>query len=153
MAPPRSNDSILEQPRLRWLWLTLSGVAALLAVVGALLVRRPVHERPLAEVHPRPLVRGRVTVEVLNATGRQGIARTATRILRGRGLDVVFVGNADSLLDSTRVVARRGDPQRATYVAEVLGAGDAEVETDTFRRVDVSVILGNDFRPRLPLHP
>jgi hypothetical protein len=99
------------------------------------------------------LVRGRVTVEVLNATGRQGIARTATRILRGRGLDVVFVGNADSLLDSTRVVARRGDPQRATYVAEVLGAGDAEVETDTFRRVDVSVILGNDFRPRLPLHP
>jgi hypothetical protein len=27
------------------------------------------------------------------------------------------------------------------------------VETDTFRRVDVSVILGNDFQPRLNPHP
>jgi hypothetical protein len=27
------------------------------------------------------------------------------------------------------------------------------VESDTFRRVDVSVILGEDFRPRLGIHP
>jgi hypothetical protein len=27
------------------------------------------------------------------------------------------------------------------------------VEIDTFRRVDVSVILGEDFRPALDLHP
>jgi polyisoprenyl-teichoic acid--peptidoglycan teichoic acid transferase len=124
-----------------------------LAVVGALLVRHPEHELRPAQEPVRPVVRGRVTVEVLNGTARQGIARTATRLLRGRGLDVVFVGNADSTTDSTRVVARRGDVQRANYVAEMLGAGNVLVETDTFRRVDVSVILGNDFRPRLPLHP
>jgi hypothetical protein len=124
-----------------------------LAVVGALLVRWPEQERRPPQEPARPAIRGRVTVEVLNGTSRQGIARTATRLLRGRGLDVVFVGNADSTADSTRVVARRGDVQRADYVAEMLGVGSVVVETDTFRRVDVSVILGNDFRPRLPLHP
>lgn len=92
-------------------------------------------------------------VEVLNGTRRQGAARTATRMLRRRGLDVVFLGNADSLVDSTRVIIRRGDPERARYVAAMVGAGQVLVETDTFRRVDVSVILGDDFRPSLDIHP
>jgi 2-keto-3-deoxy-L-rhamnonate aldolase RhmA len=94
-----------------------------------------------------------VQVEVLNGTRRQGAARTATRMLRAHGLDVVFLGNADSLADSTRVIVRRGEPDRARYVAASLGAGKVVVETDTFRRVDVSVILGEDFRPKLELHP
>jgi hypothetical protein len=97
--------------------------------------------------------KGRVTVEVLNGTRRQGAARTATRVLRRKGLDVVFLGNADSLVSSTRVVARRGDSVRARYVASALGTGLVMIETDTFRRVDVSVILGEDFRPKLELHP
>jgi hypothetical protein len=74
-------------------------------------------------------------------------------MLRRQGLDVVFLGNADSLADSTRVVARRGDLARARYVAEALGAGLVTAETDTFRRVDVSVILGEDFRSAPDLHP
>lgn len=96
---------------------------------------------------------GRVTVEVLNGTQRQGAARTATRMLRARGVDVVFLGNADSAEASTRVIARRGDAQRAAYVAALLGMGRVGVEIDTFRRVDVSVILGDDFRPDLGIHP
>jgi LytR cell envelope-related transcriptional attenuator len=74
-------------------------------------------------------------------------------MLRRSGLDVVFLGNADSMAASTRVVARRGDSVRARYVAAALGTGAVTVEIDTFRRVDVSVILGEDFRPRLELHP
>lgn len=92
-------------------------------------------------------------VEVLNGTRRQGAARTATRMLRSRGLDVVFLGNADSMAGATQVIVRRGDPQRARYVAAALGAGQIVFLPDTFRRVDVSVILGEDFRPRLELHP
>lgn len=96
---------------------------------------------------------GRVTIEVLNGTRRQGAARAATRVLRRQGLDVVFLGNADTLAELTRVVARRGDADRARYVAAALGVGLVEVETDTFRRVDVSVILGEDFRPKLGVQP
>ena len=92
-------------------------------------------------------------VEVLNGTRRQGVARTATRMLRARGVDVVFLGNADSAETRTRVIVRRGDPKRAGTVVGVLGVGKIVVEPDTFRRVDVSVILGDDFRPRLDIHP
>ena len=99
-----------------------------------------------------PPVRGRVIIEVLNGTRRQGAARTATRMLRGRGLDVVFLGNADSAEALTRVIVRRGDPD-THYIVAVLGTGKVVVEPDTFRRVDVSVILGEDFRPRLSIHP
>jgi hypothetical protein len=38
-------------------------------------------------------------------------------------------------------------------VAEALGVGRVLVEPDTLRRVDVTVLLGTDWRPRLPLHP
>jgi LytR cell envelope-related transcriptional attenuator len=123
----------------------------MLAVVLWLFWPRP-EPRP-AHAFPVPSPQSRVMVEVLNGTRRQGAARTATRMLRRQGLDVVFLGNADSLAESTRVIVRRGDPGRARYVAQALGAGKVVVETDTLRRVDVSVILGDDFRPKLTIHP
>jgi hypothetical protein len=67
-------------------------------------------------------------------------------MLRRRGLDVVYFGNADESVDSTRVIVRRGDAGRGRDVRLALGAGQIVVEPDTFRRVDVSVILGPDFR-------
>jgi hypothetical protein len=69
-------------------------------------------------------------------------------MLRHRGLDVVYFGNADDAVDSTRVIVRRGDPGRGRDVRLALGAGQILVEPDTLRRVDVSVILGADFRVR-----
>lgn len=95
----------------------------------------------------------RIVVEVLNATDRQGLARIATRMLRRQGVDVVFLGNADSMAATTSVVARRGDSDRAATVAKALGLGAVVVARDTLRRVDVSVILGRDFQPRGELHP
>ncbi|HEY0350920.1 MAG TPA: LytR C-terminal domain-containing protein [Gemmatimonadales bacterium] len=142
----------MEQPRRHWRGLALTATVIALAAAGGLLLRPARGNDPPAHSPPPP-PKGRLQVEVLNGTQRQGAARTATRILRAQGLDVVFLGNADSLADSTRVIVRRGDPDRARYVAASLGAGKVVVETDTFRRVDVSVILGEDFRPKLELHP
>ena len=88
-----------------------------------------------------------MTVEVLNGSRRAGAARAATRMLRRRGFDVVFYGNAEAAAETTRVIVRRGDPGRAREVRQVLGAGEIVLESDTLRRVDVSVILGPDFRP------
>lgn len=95
----------------------------------------------------------RVTVEVLNGTRRPGAARAATRVLRRRGLDVVFFGNAERSADSTRVIVRRGDPGRGRDVRQALGLGRIVVEPDTLRRVDVSVILGQDYRPPRDMRP
>ena len=87
-------------------------------------------------------------MEVLNGSRRAGAARAATRMLRREGLDVVFFGNADRAVDSTRVIVRRGDPGRGREVRIALGIGQILVEPDTLRRVDVTVILGPDFRVR-----
>jgi hypothetical protein len=151
MARTRRHPSVLEQSRRYWRQLAVAG--ALLLALGAGLLRRQGHEPEPASLPPVAVPRGRVTVEVLNGTRRQGAARTATRMLRKRGLDVVFFGNADSVAQATLVVARRGDLERARYVAAALGTGLVIDESDTLRRVDVSVILGEDFRPRLPVHP
>jgi hypothetical protein len=134
----------------------LVGAVVVLAGGSILLRSDPRPAEPAAAPAAAPLVvtpKDKVTVEVLNGTQRQGAARTATRMLRRKGLDVVFLGNADSLADSTRIIARRGDVERARYVAAALGSGVVVVETDTFRRVDVSVILGDDFQPASDLHP
>jgi hypothetical protein len=152
MADSRSYRAILEQLGRRWIWLSLiAGIMALIAVTGFL--RRIERPAKTDQAFAIPPVQGRLMVEVLNGTRRQGAARTATRMLRSHGVDVVFLGNADSAAGLTRVIVRRGDPERARTVAAVLRAGKILVETDTLRRVDVSVILGEDFRPRLNIHP
>ena len=106
----------------------------------------PPAPRPAAAAIPTP--ERRITVEVLNGGRRSGAARAATRMLRRRGLDVVYFGNADEVVDSTRVIVRRGDPGRGREVARALGTGHILLEPDTLRRVDVSVILGPEFRAR-----
>ncbi|HUQ15169.1 MAG TPA: LytR C-terminal domain-containing protein [Gemmatimonadales bacterium] len=121
-------------------------VAAVGLAVGVRLLVPPPPPEPRAQAFPIPSPEHRVTVEVLNGTKRPGVARAATRMLRRRGLDVVYFGNADEAVDSTRVIVRRGDPGRGRDVRLALGAGRILVEPDTLRRVDVSVILGADFR-------
>ena len=102
-----------------------------------------------ARAVPIPSPEHRVIVEVLNGTRRAGAARAATRMLRREGLDVIFFGNAEEAVDSTRVIVRRGDPGRGRDVRIALGTGQILVEPDTLRRVDVTVILGPDFQVRV----
>ncbi len=101
---------------------------------------------------PVPDGEATAVVEVLNGTGRAGLARTATRLLRSRGIDVVSYGNADSSAQSV-ILLRRGSQARARAVLHALGTGAIQVALDSTRHVDVTVILGSDFHPRMPLHP
>lgn len=116
------------------------------------LLLQPRREQLPGHAYAIPAPGKRIRVEVLNGTRRAGFARTATRALRAQGLDVVFFGTGPSS-DSTRIFVRRGDPGQGREVAEALGTGRVLVQPDTLRRVDVSVLLGNDWRPKLPVHP
>jgi hypothetical protein len=98
----------------------------------------------------------RILVEVLNASGRPGLARAGTRVLRRAGIDVVSFGNApgpEAPLDSTRIVIRRGPTSVGERIRKALGVGTVLVRRDTTRLLDASVLLGSDFRPRAELHP
>lgn len=92
-------------------------------------------------------------VEVLNTTAQTGLARVAARMLRQEGMDVVHVGNAGPAAQRTRVVVRRGDGEHARKVARALGGAEIVTQYDTLRRVDLTVLLGADFKPTVPLHP
>lgn len=100
-----------------------------------------------------------IIVEVLNANGRAGDARNGTRLLRQAGIDVVYFGNApgeNGTLDSTRIIVRRGTARVGERVRAALGSGRVEVQLDSTRLLDASVLLGTDFTraaSRLDFHP
>ncbi|HEY7026395.1 MAG TPA: LytR C-terminal domain-containing protein [Gemmatimonadales bacterium] len=122
-------------------------VAGVLGVITLAALVRPHQDRVAGHAFAIPSADDRILVEVLNGTAKQGLARLGTRKLRRQGLDVVFFGNSDKTSDSTLIIARRGAEGPADRVREALGVGTVKMETDTLRRVDVTVILGGDFRP------
>lgn len=97
----------------------------------------------------------RIRVQVLNTTRTRGLARRATRLLRDQGFDVVEMGTAGPLRDSTLILDRSGHPAWAAAVAGILGPGArAEARPDSSRYLDVTVLLGRAWRaPAEPLNP
>ncbi len=116
-------------------------------------------DRPGGHALPIPGEEGsgdRITVEVLNASGKAGLARIGTRVLRQAGIDVVDFGNAPGsvgMIDSTRIVVRRGTAAVGQQIRRALGVGRVVVQLDSARLLDASVLLGADFVPRLQFHP
>ncbi|HMI44340.1 MAG TPA: LytR C-terminal domain-containing protein [Gemmatimonadaceae bacterium] len=95
----------------------------------------------------------RIKVEVLNGTRTKGLARRATQYLRGRGFDVVGAGTETEARATTVVYDRSSHPEWARLVARALNAPVVN-KPDSSRYLDVTVILGADWRPpALPFHP
>ena len=130
----------------------LIAAGAILISAGIVLAARMQRDRVPGHAYAIPSADNRIVIEVLNGNGRTGLARTVTRQLRQQGLDVVFFGSTGKT-DSTEIVVRRGDDGAGSVVARALGSGRIRVELDTLRRVDVSVILGADFKVVADLHP
>ena len=96
----------------------------------------------------------RVIAEVLNGTSRRGLARLVTRLLRQGGVDVVYFGTASAPATATEILVRRGeDTAPGLRVADALGAGTVRVAPAPERRVDLTIIIGNDYQPPQTSHP
>jgi hypothetical protein len=132
---------------------TLATTAALL-LCGAFIIsflfglRRadsgPAATHPAAFDEPAGQSSGRV--EVLNASGRAGLARAATDRLRGAGFDVVYFGNAGAQHgDSSIVLVRGSSDAAARAAARHLGIPAISAQVDTTLFVDATVILGRDW--------
>lgn len=143
---------LARHARLKRTILGVVGVALTLALLGAL-VRGGRGDIVPGHAWAVPSGPDRLIVEVMNGTPTPGLARVGTRVLRQHGIDVIFFGNADSTVDSTRIIVRRGDPARAAAIRKALGGGKVSVDVDTLRRVDATVILGGDFKGPREVHP
>ncbi|MEO8194418.1 MAG: LytR C-terminal domain-containing protein [Gemmatimonadales bacterium] len=95
----------------------------------------------------------RIKVEVLNATPVRGLARKATMYLRDRGFDVVAIGTTREQRTTTLVLDRSNHPEWAALAARAFN-GTVEARPDSSRYLDITVLLGADWRPpRLPFYP
>ena len=92
-----------------------------------------------------PAAAGRV--EVLNGSGRSGMARAVTQRLRDAGFDVVYFGNAPGGgADSTTVFNRAGNDAVARAVAEELAIRRVVADIDSTLFLEATVVLGRDWR-------
>lgn len=145
----------------RWGRIVAAVVVVVGIAVGAWIARRTrpasspsspdlVREAPAADSAALAPAGVRVRVEVLNATTTRGLARSATAYLRDLGYDVVANGNAPERRDSTAVVVRRdgGDVREwAVRAARAMGGAAVLDRPDSLRYVDLTVLVGTDWRP------
>lgn len=95
-----------------------------------------------------------IQLDVLNGAGTPKLSQRFTDYLRSRGFDVVEMGNyKGSPVEQTRVIDRAGNLLAAQQVAEALGIPKERVtqQIDRTAYLDVSVVIGKDFRSLKPL--
>lgn len=94
----------------------------------------------------------RIQVEVLNASGRDGLAAAATVHLRRRGFDVLGTGTAP-LQDTSSVQVQQGTLLDGRHVAGALALSARAVAAESTSHdydPDVTVRLGRDYPARAP---
>jgi hypothetical protein len=89
-----------------------------------------------------------VQLNILNACDVKGLAAQTKEFLRGKGFDVVEIGNAKELLDKTVVINRSTDDKNARKLAYALGLEDNCIveaqEPEVY--LHATVIIGSDYQ-------
>jgi hypothetical protein len=137
------------------LWI-LEGIIVLLIGLNAYVlysVFEPTISRslPLKSVHLSPdSSYAHVQVEVLNGCGEVGISQQVMKYLRIKGFDVVNIDNAEHFtFPETIILDRRGErnvSESAKAVARALGTPHVILQKNENRLVDITAIIGKDFR-------
>lgn len=89
-----------------------------------------------------------VMIEVLNGCGVPGLANKYSNYLRQQGIDVVYVGNAESMdYDSTHVIKRVDDEEKYELLLDVMKFSEKRIRPSETNApyTDYSLILGKDY--------
>lgn len=93
-----------------------------------------------------------VTIEILNGTKNAGLARRTREIFQSFGFEVVSFGNSDDQnVEKTSVIDRKGNPEAAARVAQVIRCTKVLSEiknSESGPPADITLILGRDFDGR-----
>jgi hypothetical protein len=88
-----------------------------------------------------------IQLNVINASGQQGIAKKTMNYYRERGFDVVEISTADSLSNISYVIDHLSDTISARNVAYAIGLSDSTIkhDYDTTLYLRASVVIGTDY--------
>lgn len=89
-----------------------------------------------------------IQLNILNATGKTGLASQTRDYLRQVGFDVVEIGNYDTELDTSIVIDRLGDKTSAFKLSRVVGINEKNIKTeiDSSLYLRATLVLGKDFK-------
>jgi hypothetical protein len=162
-AEPPQGERVAPKRRVRknpliWKRLRSNGFilifAAAVVVMVWSFVSRTFIDPPVKPETVQGGIQHTIQLDVLNGSGVSKVSQRFTDYLRARGFDVVEMGNyKDSKVEKTRVIDRVGTSTAAQQVAEALGIPKERVvqEIDRNSYLDVSVVIGKDFRLLKPL--
>ena len=118
-------------------------IAALFVLIALFAVSVALRVGPQATGKPKQPIR----IELLNGSGRAGLAGELASYLRDGGFDVLEVSNADrSDYRITLVVNRTEQTEPGKVVAEYLGTRHVIQQISSQELIDVTVIVGRDAR-------
>ena len=88
-----------------------------------------------------------IQLNVINASGHQGIAKKTMNYYRERGFDVVEISTADTLSNISYVIDHLSDTISARNVAYAIGLSDSTIkhDYDTTLYLRASVVIGTDY--------
>lgn len=87
-----------------------------------------------------------ITIEVLNGTSRNGLANSVAEKLKAEGYNVTKIGNYKTTSNIVTSVINRTDGNYASQIKKVIGIGKIKDEKESGSKVDVTLILGADYK-------
>ena len=90
--------------------------------------------------------KGEISLEVLNGTSRNGLASSVAEKLKKEGYNVTKIGNYKTTSNISTSLINHNDGNYAKEIREFLGVGKIKTEIEENSKVDVTIILGNDYK-------
>jgi len=91
-----------------------------------------------------------IKVQVLNGSGKKGVAKRIRDKLVRNGFNVIEFGNAKyQNYSKTIILNRTGNMKKALKVAQVLKSSNVFPKINKFIMIDVTVIVGKDYKDRI----
>jgi hypothetical protein len=93
-----------------------------------------------------------IQIKIINASGKQGLAKKTMNYFRERGFDVVEISTSDSIINKSLVIDHLEDTISSRNVAYAIGLTDSSIQYkyDTTLYLRASVVIGTDYTTLKP---
>lgn len=142
----KSNKSILINISL------ISSLFVLVILLSSFVFRVWISPPVDAELEGNTPLEKIIQVNVLNATGKPGLANDVRRYLRNRGFDVVEVDNYPEISKNSKIIDRVADKISTHKLSYAIGIPDSliSLEIDSSLYLKASIIIGQDYKELRP---